>query len=600
MTVTNAILRKHFEKMGFDSDFFKVYESETDDVMQSSDLMCEMLHCIHSGDNEITIYTDFDVDGIMSSVISYAGFSQLGFKVNLFKPSPHAGYGFRIADVDAIMAEFPNTSVIFTGDVGIRCNETIDYARSKGLLVLVTDHHIGKTPCTADVSVNPNQFGETYSHNGICGAYVIYQLLEEYTKRYDADKLGDIVRLQVFAGIATISDTMPLLYENRQLVRNSINIARFFYSFDLADAVSVPVTYADNYARAFTGLKQLLLYFAAKHKIKTADDIDEQFYGFYLVPFLNSCKRMDGDMRGVYDIFFASHVSAVSGFENMPCVEAGINYLEKLNERRKELTESYFNILTEEKESGETRESAYMQSEVYITCVNAGLCGLLANKLMGQSDMPTMVLVANEDGSFSGSGRCPGWLDLSAELCKNDIPIFCEGHKEAFGVYVPDASALDRYVVFFDDVIIPAFGKAVREETLFVDTSISISNTVAAHSDFMLDAKLIREFLHEKDLFHPFGRAFPAPYFTLFIDPCTVTAKMFGTTAQHIKLVTQDGIEIMLFNQALDYETLKYYNTGKKYLFVCKGVFRFDDFDKSSENISFFCDEISVLGGCIN
>ena len=594
---SSIILKKHFEKIGFTDEFLSVCEALASDEMKNLDVMCEMLHSICCSTHEITIYTDFDVDGIMSSVIAYAGFSQLGFNVNLFKPSPSAGYGFRIADVDAILSEFPNTSVIFTGDVGIGCNETIEYARSKRLLVLVTDHHRSSAPCSADIAVNPNQQGETYSHNGICGAYVIYRLLETYAKRYSSPSIGaDLYRLRVFAGIATVSDSMPLLYENRQLVRDSISIMRYFYTYELSNGTIAPPVYSDAYSRAFVGLKKLLEYFTTLRKIRSFDDIDEQFYSFYLVPFLNSCKRMDGDMRGVYDIFFSPYVSALPGFPEMSCVETGIHYLEKLNERRKELTESFFNVLSDMKASGETRESAYMQCEVYIADINAGLCGLLANKFMTLSGMPTLVVSANDDGSFSGSGRCPSWFDFQSELQRADIPIMSAGHKEAFGVFIPDIDALNRYTVFYDDVIVPAYEKALAERTVVTDMSVSISNAMHIESDFSSDTALIREYLYEKERFHPFGMGFPAPYFVFYIDPDTVEATMFGSLAQHMRLVTTDGIEILLFNQALDYEVLRYNNKGKKYLFACKGTFKFDNFDNTEyDTIVFLCDEITAL-----
>lgn len=588
MAVRNEILKKHFDKLGFDKSFFDAYESKTADRLQNFDKMCDTLYDIYRNQTPMTIYTDFDVDGIMSVVISYAGFSELGFKVNLFKPIPARGYGFRPEDVDDILNEFPDTTVIFTGDVGIACNEAIDYAHSKNISVLVTDHHIGQEPCRADIAVNPNQMGETYSHHGICGSYVIYMILEEYAKRYCSPSAqADIYRLQAFAGIATVSDVMPLLYENRQLVRNSVSIVRYFYNYELVDGSIAPPVYSDNYSRAFIGLKKLLEYFCEKRKIKTQNDITEQFYSFYLVPFLNSCKRMNGNMSGIYDIFFSAYISPLPGFDRMSCVENGISYIEVLSERRKLLTEEYFDKLLDEKKAG---TSIYSDCEVYITDVLPGLCGLLATKLMALTGLPTMVLVRNDDGSFSGSGRCPSWIDIAGLVNERGLAR-CDGHKEAFGISFPNIQALDDYRLLFKSVVL-----AELEAAEVVDTSVIISNSRMVPCDFSADSELIKDYLIEKPRYGPFGKGFPEPRFKFIIDPDTVRVMLFGQTKQHAKLVTGNGIEILLFFLALDYEKLCYDYRGKKYVFVCSGIFCFDTYnDAEFDTLNFLCDDIDVM-----
>ena len=596
MAVHSKILRKHFDNLGFDDYFFDIYESAAADEMQNIDKMCEMLQSVWHSQSKMVICTDFDVDGIMSGIIAYAGFSELGFNVDLYKPMPSLGYGFHIADVDRILIEFPDTTVIFTGDVGISSNKTIAYAKSKGILVLVTDHHISSERSAADVAVNPNQLGETYSHSGICGSYVVYKIIEGYCKKYSTPaKSADIYRLQMFAGVATISDVMPLIYENRQLVRNSISIMRYFYNYELKNNSIAPPVYSDNYSRAFVGMKKLLEYFRDMKKIKTTEDITEQFYGFYLVPFLNSCKRMNGDMRGVYDIFFSEFVSPLSGFENMSCVETGIRYVETLNNRRKVLTDEYFTALLAEKEADVSDRAVFMHSEVYITDAMSGLCGLLATKLMNMSGLPTLVVNKNEDGSFSGSGRCPGWLDLSAKLQEYNLPIKCDGHKEAFGISIPDESTLCAYRDFFTSVVLSEYTRVMSEQTVS-NTKVTISSSSFVPCDFSADTELISEYLNEKPMYCPFGKAFPEPYFAFYIDVNAVKTVMFGQKMQHIKLITDNGIEILLFNLALDFTKLVYDNEDKNYLLVCYGTFQYDTYNNTEyDSICFFGDDIGVV-----
>ena len=73
--------------------------------------------------------------------------------------------------------------------------------------------------------------------------------------------------------------------------------------------------------------------------------------------------------------------------------------------------------------------------------------------------------------------------------------------------------------------------------------------------DFNIDADLIREFLKEKESFHPYGQAFPEPVFKLIVDRNSLEGYMFGSSNQHYKFIMQNGMEIILFYQALDIET---------------------------------------------
>lgn len=600
MAARNAILQKHFEKNGFDNSFFEEYELSTSDKLQNIDKFCDMLYNIREANQEIVIYTDFDVDGIMSSIIACAGLSELGFNVDLFDPIPANGYGFGCADVDEICNRFPNASVILTGDVGISSNEAIAYAQSRGFTVLVTDHHDSNAECCADVAVNPNQLGETYSHNGICGSYVLYKVIEAFTVRYCSNgKRADIYRLQMFAGVATISDVMPLIYENRQLVRNSVSLMRYFYNYELNDDGTIaPPTYSENYMRAFTGMKKILEYFTRLRKIKKAADIDEQFYGFYLVPFLNSCKRMHGDMRGVYDIFFSPYIVPFDSFPNMSCVENGIKYVEALNNNRRELTSYYFDNLIVEKEENETDAAKYMQYGIYITDAPAGLLGLLGSKFINMTGLPTFVVNRNDDGSYTGSGRNPAWFGLTEHAFIYGLDMICKGHKDAsFGVTFPTKKSLDDYCRFYDDVVQPEY-EALQDSGKLKSTNISIAYKGCADCDFVYDSIQIKDFLYETEAYHPYGKAFPAPCFDYYIklDPAQVEEKMFGSENQHVKLTTIDGMEIMLFNLALDLEKIKFDNKDKDFILVCNGTFHYDDYNSDIyDTVEFFANSLSVF-----
>lgn len=595
MLVRNPILRQYFDNKGFDDDFFKKFEQQPCDVLQNIDIMVDYLKTLHDLGCRIAIYTDVDVDGIMSSVIAHAGLSELGFNTVLIYPEVSNGYGIFKSDIDNIVNNYPDVSVILTGDVGIACSDAIKYAQSKNLRVLVTDHHPAMG-CSADIAVDPNLASDNYSQPDICGAYVIYKIIYAYCEKYcDASKLSDIYRLSMFAGVATISDAMPVLYQNRQLIRDSIAIMRYFYNYEIKDNTLAPPVYSDNYAHAFVGMKQLLKYFTAECKIKSAADIDEQFYGFYLSPFLNSCKRMNGNMHAVYDIFFSENISDVYNC-GMPCMTNAIAYLDELNTRRRERTEKLFTEIMAAKAANKHESSAelLMDCEVYVGDYDSGLCGLLATKLMAQSGLPTLVVSSQ---TLKGSGRCPDGFNLKAELEKFGSEIEIKGHEGAFGVDFKHFNEFYRYIDFFNNVIktqltVSLINQLGEKQVDSKNISISYSPDVA--SDFAADLSLIRDFLDELNDYHPFGRDFELPQFDLYIDLARCQKELvFGKQGQHIKLVTEDGLEIMMFNQTVDFSLEKCRNADKQGVFVCVGEFKYDTFGSDDyDSISFFCNEV--------
>lgn len=591
----NILLKKHFENYGFDEHFFAEYEQNTVDEMKNVRELCSELLHIRNEKKKIVIYTDFDVDGIMSSVVAYAGLSELGFNVSLFDPTPANGYGFRVSDVEEICNTYSDVSVILTGDVGVASHEAIAEAHARGLKVLVTDHHIGKIACTADITVNPNQFGETYSHNGICGSYVLYKVIEMFANLYENnDAIESIRYLKLFAGIATISDSMPLLYENRQLVRDSVNLVKQLYDNDVTNVLPV-YAHSVHYVQPFIGIKELLKYFADNRKIKSAADINEQFYGFYLVPFLNSCKRMDGDMRGIYDIFFGNYVQPFPNFPNMACVKNGIAYIARLSEERKKLTTQYFDALRKEKEEDVTDNAHYMQCGVFITDARAGLLGLLGGKFFNLTGQPTLVVNVNNDGSYSGSGRNPSWFDFASLLHEFNPSITCDGHKEAFGIAFPDKQALDSYVRFFRDVFLPAQALLLLETGDVEPTNVSIGYT--ADADFTLDKTLVKDYLCELEQYRPYGRAFPEPVFDFCfeLNDANIEARTFGSESQHLRLKTPSGIDILMFGQTLDYERAKQSCKGKQGKVTCIGTFHYDAYNKTEQNaVNFIANDFCV------
>lgn len=519
----NQLIETMFRNRQYTDSFLKEIENYHHDVLQSSDDLCRRLLDIRDNHRLIVIIPDFDMDGVMSGVCGFAGLAELGFNVALFIPDPNDGYGFTKATIKRLLAEYPLTEAIITCDVGVTCYEGIDFAKSVGIEVLVTDHHIQEKQINADVLVNPKKIGETYAHPGICGAYVLYQVLQQFADTYcDKFMSEQISRLRVFAGIGTVSDMMPVLYENRQLIRDAIDICKLIY-LDRNDFIVNSIPGCDIYRRAFYGLFVTLCAFNDAGKIRDSESIDEQFFGYYLAPTFNSVKRMGKSMTEPFGVFFDSNP------------ETKVNNLISWNEERKALEVMYMNEIL-------TRDQPYAP-EIYLTTAPSGILGLLAQKLMLAHNKEHPVLVLNEsDTKYHGSGRSPEWYPFFTRTHDN---FYVAGHDVAFGIGFTDKRELEAYHAFIK--------KDVADVYANVDIVEAIPDAVIAtdgSGDFTIDLWTFAGYLREINDYKPFGNAFPAPQFLLKFNASEGEWSVMGSVKQHLKIKLAYGFEVLLWNQA--------------------------------------------------
>lgn len=518
----NRLIKRMFENRGYTEEYIMAINKYDHDVLMDSDILCAKLKDIHDNNRHLVIIPDFDMDGIMAGTLGFTGLAELGFNVSLFIPDPADGYGFTKKTIKRLFREYPTVEAIITCDVGITCYEGIDCAKELGLEVLITDHHLQEAELKADVVVDPNRLDETYSHPGICGAYVLYQVLQQYADSYgDVYAQEQISRLRVFAGIGTISDMMPLLYENRKLVIDAVDICRLIYS-DGDDFVVNAITGCDTYRRAFYGLFVILNAFADAGKITDSDSIDEQFFAYYLAPTFNCLKRMNKDMTNAFGLFFDAD----------PSVRA--NNLIMWNEERKELEQTYMSQIL----SIPQPYAPY----VYIADIPSGFLGLIANKLMLVSGVPTLVL--NVDGNgYCGSGRSPKWYQFIDIVLPEGFRV--AGHNAAFGIGFTDKRELEGYHAFIEKSV-QDVAKELPEEQMVYDFVIAQDGT----GDVGLDLFLFADYLQEIKKYRPFGQEFPAPNILLKFIPDECEWSLLGKAKQHIKIKMNYGFEILLWNQA--------------------------------------------------
>lgn len=520
----NMLLERMFANRGYTHEFIANIESHSTQPMQDLDLLCYRLKDIHDRGLVLALVTDFDMDGIMCAAEGFAGLAELGFRVSLYRPDPTRGYGFDQKDVGMLLNQIPETSAILTADVGITAFKGVKAAKACGIQFFITDHHVPDAQLPdADVIVNPHRPGERLEFPHICGAYVLYHVLQRYADLFcDRYMQEQMRRLRVFAGIGTVSDGMPLLHENRQLVRDAISISRLVYASH-SDFVVNHIMGCDIYRRAFRGLYAMLSMFASMGKIEKPQDIDEDFFGFYLAPAFNSVKRIGTDFRQAADVFFG------------PDSYAAASALYALNGERKRLVAQYMDEL-----SGHDQPYA---PYIYVSDAPGGILGLMAQQLMSQTGEP--VVCVRIDDTIHGSGRSPFWYPFLDKT--RAMSMHAGGHNPAFGVGFANEREIKMLRAYLTADV--ADVKSKLDPKLFVrrpDFVISHDGT----GDTVIDIVLFLEYLEEIRHMAPFGSGFEKPDILLKFRVEDGEWRIMGSLKQHLKITLSHGFEVLLWNQA--------------------------------------------------
>ena len=524
---TSDITKLLLERRGFTDDYLSAIENPEHGLLKDIDLLCERLHRIQMENAKIAIVPDFDMDGIMSGVCGYAGLSALGFDCELFRPNTDR-YGIYAEDIENLAAAIPDVAAIITCDTGIGCKEAALRAKELGIEVLVTDHHKEDEECSvrgiADVVVDPCAIGEDYEHPAICGAFVMWQVIDRYADIYDADEKTRraIELLRVFAGIGTVSDTMPVLYENRSLVRDAVEISKECLLANdkfKARLAGLPEAVVD----AMRGLYTVLSYLKRNGKIADISKITEDTFGFYIAPMFNSIKRMNSDIGTAFDIFLGQNRTV------------NVSVLGELNEERKRIVKEAFEIIRKQ-------DNAYAPF-LYVCNEKPGILGLLAMNFMNLTKMPTLVVARGDDGSFHGSGRSPEWFPFNS--IAQDIPgLTCRGHEGSFGCRIAPDTDL---TALFSEISKKVEQLQPDEESLEAARA-ELSFSTSQNMDFVLDAGKLLAFADDLENLRPFGRGFEKPTVMVQFKGAESNARTIGSEASHLKM-NVNGVDIICWGQ---------------------------------------------------
>ena len=320
------------------------------------------------------IIGDYDIDGVNATYILLEGIRRCGGNVDAAIPDRMKdGYGINEHLIEQALSD--GKELLITCDNGIAAINEINFAKEKGMTVVVTDHHEipyrnteqGKEflRSNADAIVNPKQNDCLYPCKGICGAVVAWKLVQVLYERMDIP----VEEADIFienAGFATVGDVMDLTGENRILVKLGLKA----------------LEHTKN-----PGMKALI----AKNKLSDKP-LSAYHIGFVLGPCINASGRLDTAKRSLELLLERDEVKA----------SALAGELVELNESRKYMTQQETQKALEQIEKeGREKDKVLV---VYLPECHESLAGIIAGRIREAYQRPVFVLTRGEEG-VKGSGR---------------------------------------------------------------------------------------------------------------------------------------------------------------------------------------------------
>ncbi len=436
----------------------------------------------------ITIWSDYDCDGIPGGVLFHDFLKKAGANFNNYIPHRHAeGFGVNIPGVEKLAKE--GTTLMITIDCGIADVEPVARAKELGIDVIVTDHHLpGETLPPAFAVIDPKQEGETYPFRDFCGAGLAWKLVcavlaHGFAGRENIQEGWEKWLLDM-AGLATIADMVPLKGENRVIAKYGLLVMR---------------------KSPRLGLQTLCKAARVNQRFITEDDV-----GFMIAPRINAASRI-GNPRDAFELFTTTDISRA---------DVLAKELEKLNRSRRAQAAAITRAVHERlAERTELPEVIAMGDPDW----RPGLLGLVANTIAEEFERP--VFLWGREGGTTLKGSCrAGRPGVSVvELINKTPDTFVQGggHAASGGFTVRDD------MVFFLE---ERLSKTCQELGSAEEVGIE------ARADSVLAlSEATHELLAKLSRLAPFGMGNERPVFA-FREVSITKVSWFGKAEEHLKL----------------------------------------------------------------
>ena len=467
-------------------------------LMKDMDKAVERLHQAITQGEKILIYGDYDVDGTTAVAVMYrflqnlvSNLSPLTFNLDYYIPDRYTeGYGVSQQGIDYAAAQGCN--LIITLDCGIKAVEKVAYAASKGIDVIVCDHHTpGEELPNAVAVLNMKRSDCPYPYKDLSGCGVGFKLAQAYTSRYGLPFDNLIPLLQLLA-MSIASDIVPITGENRILAH-----------FGIQQLNKAP----------FTGLSAIMAVASIEEKRLTISDLV-----YKIGPRINACGRMKSG-RAAVELLLTDDPD----FARQQAEEVNHH-----NEDRRDCdTETTKEALAQLQ--GDPMFANRRSTVVYAPHWHKGVVGIVASRLTENYYRPTIVLTASEDGIISGSARSVGGFDIYAAIdsCSDLLTNF-GGHKFAAGLSM-HINDLPEFQERFEAYVAAHIREDQLQPTLQIEAELQLGD-------------ITKSFYNVLRHLEPFGPGNPRP---LFVSRYLINhrdTRAVGKEREHLRLDVTDRV----------------------------------------------------------
>ncbi|OGI74298.1 single-stranded-DNA-specific exonuclease RecJ [Candidatus Nomurabacteria bacterium RIFCSPHIGHO2_02_FULL_41_18] len=494
----SELLSKLLEKRGIKGEeqveFFlnPDYERDFHDpfLMKDMERACVRLFEVIENKEKIIIYADYDCDGIPGAVILTDLLKKISYKnYEVYIPQRNSeGYGLNLEAIKQFAES--GVKLLITIDLGVTAVSEVAQAEVDGIDVIITDHHIPPEVLPRAYAIlNPKT--DKYPEKMLCGAGVVFKFTQAFLKKYGEFykiKEGSEKWMLDMAGLATLSDMVPLLGENRALA---------YFGMKVLKKSPRP------------GLQKLFSKINLDQRYLSEDDI-----GFMIIPKLNAASRMDDPMRA-YELLATSDET-----------QAGIlaDYLSKINDERKTIVTGIMREANKKLSTLAHKEVIVMGNPKW----RVGVLGLVAGKISDEYQKPVFVWGRDENNSIRGSCRSDGSVSVM-ELMTETKESFIDfgGHELAGGFTVHNEK-----IYFLEEALSFSFDKVKREKA---------KDEVIHEAKLDLSAVNMKNW-REIEKLAPFGFGNPKPIF-LFENVKVENIKKFGKngSGEHLEIIFSGG-----------------------------------------------------------
>jgi len=496
----SPVLLKILSKRGYnEGEEIKAFLYGTLDDLNDPFLLKDMKKAVSrivkaiENEEKIIVYGDYDVDGITSTTLLYRYFKDsFDYSLDFYLPNRQKeGYGLNKEALRKFAEE--NYDLLITVDCGITAIKEVEYANSKGIDVIITDHHQPTDIIPKAIAViDPHCQGDNYPFKYLAGVGVAFKLCQalEYqeNKKFISQNLIDLLDIVT---LGTVADIVSLTDENRILVRKGIEI----------------INNTKN-----IGLRNLINQVGLNEKEITTGHI-----GYIIAPHLNAAGRVS-DPANCIELLTTSDTHKA---------EQIVSDLRRINKERQELEQR---ILDEAREMVEDQTDLETEKAIILASENwhHGVIGIVASRLVEQYYRPT-ILIAVDKGVGKGSCRSISGLNLYQALseCSSYLDGF-GGHKMAAGLTI-DPEKLSDFKRSFNSFLNSCLSNEDMIPSLRVDALIN-------------QDEITMDFYQQLSLLEPYGMGNSRPNFILN-NPKIKNVYSVGKNKSHLKFTLSDGMD---------------------------------------------------------